>query len=89
MATQPICPPQAGEGILPVADWWLTSADAGFGMVAAAAAPAITMDKAKMRITSFIDGNPQGNSISRRRCISSLPIFVIHIKSNRLRNRID
>jgi len=45
-----------GVGKLAVADWWLATGGAVLGM-AAAAAPATTMVKAKMRMTSFIFGN--------------------------------
>jgi len=40
-----------------VADWWLGTAGAVLGVMDAAAAPATTMDNAKMRIASFIVGN--------------------------------
>jgi hypothetical protein len=40
-----------------VADWWLGTAGADLDVVAAAAAPATTTDRAKMRIASFIVGN--------------------------------
>jgi hypothetical protein len=41
-----------------VADWWLgNTTGAVLEVVAAAAAPATTTDKAKMRTTSFIMGN--------------------------------
>jgi hypothetical protein len=49
--------PQVGVGRLAVADWWLAMGCAVLGVVAAAAAAAMTMVRAKMRITSFIEGN--------------------------------
>jgi hypothetical protein len=47
--------PQVGTGILAVADWWLTIAFAEAGDFTAAAAPATTTVRAKMRTTSFMD----------------------------------
>jgi hypothetical protein len=44
--------------MLAVADWWLGTAGAFLGVTAAAAAPATTTDRAKMRIACFIVGNP-------------------------------
>jgi hypothetical protein len=49
--------PHAGVGILAVADWWLAMGCAVLGVVAAAAAPATIMVRAKMRMASFIEGN--------------------------------
>jgi hypothetical protein len=49
--------PHAGVGMLAVADWWLVTGGAVLGVVAAAAAPATTMVRAKMRMASFIEGN--------------------------------
>jgi hypothetical protein len=46
-----------GTGMLAVADWWLAMGGAVLGVVAAAAKPATTMDKAKMRMTSLMAGN--------------------------------
>jgi hypothetical protein len=50
--------PHPGDGTLAVADWWLGTMGAVLGVTAAAAAPATTTDRAKMRITCFIVGNP-------------------------------
>jgi hypothetical protein len=50
--------PHSGVGTLAVADWWFGTAGAFLGVTAAAAAPATTTDRAKMRITCFIVGNP-------------------------------
>ena len=50
--------PHSGTGKWAVADWWLGMVDAVLGVVAAAAAPATTMVRAKMRIASFMVGNP-------------------------------
>ena len=47
----------AGVGMRAVADWWLRMVGAVLGVVAAAAKPATTMDKAKMRMTSLMAGN--------------------------------
>jgi hypothetical protein len=44
--------------MLALADWWLVTMGAVLGVTAAAAAPATTTDRAKMRITCFIVGNP-------------------------------
>jgi hypothetical protein len=44
-------------GKLAVADWWLAMGFAVLGVVAAAAAPATTTVRAKMRMASFIIGN--------------------------------
>jgi hypothetical protein len=48
---------QTGTGILSVADWWLATGRAVEDETEAAAAPANTIDKAMMRIASFIVGN--------------------------------
>jgi hypothetical protein len=48
---------QTGTGILSVADWWLETGRAVEEDTEAAAAPAKTIDKAMMRIVSFIVGN--------------------------------
>jgi len=45
---------QVGIGFAAVADWWLGMAGLAEGDTAAAAAPATTTDRAKMRTTSFI-----------------------------------
>jgi hypothetical protein len=52
-------PPQHGDGMLAVADWWLgrTTAEV-WDVVAAAATPATTTDRAKIRMTSFIVDTP-------------------------------
>jgi hypothetical protein len=44
--------------MLSVADWWIGIADAALGVVAAAAAPATTKDSTRIRMASFIIGNP-------------------------------
>jgi hypothetical protein len=49
--------PQAAIGKLALADWWLGTAEAVLGVVAAAATPATTANRAKMRMASFIVGN--------------------------------
>jgi hypothetical protein len=49
---------QSGIGILAVADWELGKAGLEEDETEAAAAPAKTTDNAKMRIASFIIGNP-------------------------------
>ena len=46
-----------GVGILAVTDWWLATSGAVLGVVAAAAAPAATTDRAKIRMASLITGN--------------------------------
>jgi hypothetical protein len=50
--------PQVGIGMLSVADWWLRTTCIGEEEKEAAAAPAITTDRAKMRTTSFMMSNP-------------------------------
>jgi hypothetical protein len=61
-----------GVGILAVADWWLAMGGAVLGVVAAAAPPATTMVRAKMRMASFIISNLQWIWIGRKHisCIS-------------------
>jgi hypothetical protein len=49
--------PHPGTGILAVADWWLAMGGAVLDVAVAAAAPATTMVRAKMRMASFIGGN--------------------------------
>jgi hypothetical protein len=45
--------------MLAVADWWLgRTTRAVLEVVAAAATPATAMDRAKMRMASFMVGNP-------------------------------
>jgi len=44
--------------MLAVADWWLRIAGADLEVVAAAAAPATTTERTKMRIASFMVCNP-------------------------------
>jgi hypothetical protein len=51
--------PHPGVGMLAVADWWLAMGGAVLGVVAAAATPATRMVIAKMRMASFIEGNPR------------------------------
>lgn len=46
---------QSGIGFAAVADWWLGMAVLLEGETAAAAAPATTTERAKMRTTSFIN----------------------------------
>jgi len=53
--------------MLAVADWWLGTTGAVLGATAAAAAPATTTDRAKMRMTCFIVGNPLAIWIDRKR----------------------
>jgi hypothetical protein len=43
--------------MLAVADWWLGMAGVVLGVTAAAAAPATTTDRAKIRIANFIVSN--------------------------------
>jgi hypothetical protein len=50
--------PQPGIGKAEVADWWLARTCVEEECVAAAAAPAKTMERARTRIASFIIGNP-------------------------------
>jgi hypothetical protein len=50
--------PHAGIGKAEVADWWLARTCVEEECVAAAAAPAKTMERARTRIASFIIGNP-------------------------------
>jgi len=52
-------PPQHGDGMLAVADWWLgrTTVEV-LGVMAAAVTPATTTDRAKIRMASFIVGTP-------------------------------
>jgi hypothetical protein len=61
-----MCPPHPGPGIVAVADWWLgrTTVDV-LDVVAAAATPATTTDRAKIRIASFIVGTPSKIQIDR------------------------
>lgn len=47
-----------GVGKLAVADWWLARTRALLEETEAAAAPAKTTDMAKMRMASFMIGNP-------------------------------
>jgi hypothetical protein len=49
--------PHAGVGRVAVADWWLAMGCTVLEVVAAAAAPATIMVRAKMRMASFIEGN--------------------------------
>jgi hypothetical protein len=58
--------------MLAVADWWLGRAGAALGVVAAAAAPATTTDRAKMRMTDFMIVNPWWTQIDRRRIFCTL-----------------
>jgi hypothetical protein len=46
--------------MLAVADWWLGTTGVVLGVTAAAAAPATTTDRTKMRKASFMIGNPSG-----------------------------
>jgi hypothetical protein len=60
-------PPQSGFGIVAVADWWLGRATVEVLDVAAAAAtPATTTDRAKIRMASFIVGTFSKIQIDRR-----------------------
>lgn len=54
--------PHPGPGMLAAADWWLTNTLVVEDV--AAAAPATTTNKAKMRIASFIVGNPSRSSLA-------------------------
>ena len=59
MEEQPGIPgPQAGIGRAEAAAWWLGTACVVDDDMEAAAAPARTTDRAKMRTTSFIKGYP-------------------------------
>jgi hypothetical protein len=58
--------PHVGVGRLAVADWWLAMGCAVLGVVAAAAAPAATTIRAKMRMASFIEGNLWWIQIGRK-----------------------
>jgi hypothetical protein len=49
--------PHCGIGIVAVADWWLGRTGAFLDVVAAAATPPTTTERAKMRMASFIVGN--------------------------------
>jgi hypothetical protein len=52
--------PQVGTGRVSVADWWLRNEcveDVEDDETEAAATPAITRDRAKIRTTSFMIGN--------------------------------
>ncbi len=57
--------PHVGVGKLAVADRWLEIAGMVLGEVAAAAAPATTTDRAKIRIASFMMSNPSGVRLTR------------------------
>jgi hypothetical protein len=58
LTMQPGMPgPHVGIGKVAEGDWWLGRIGAFFGVTAAAATPATTTDKAKMRMASFITGN--------------------------------
>ena len=50
--------PHAGTGRPAVTAWWLTIAREAEGDMEAAAAPATTRDRAKIRTTSFMIGYP-------------------------------
>jgi hypothetical protein len=56
-----------------VADWWLgrTTVEV-LGVVAAAATPATTTDRAKRRMASFIVGTPSRIQIDRKRVFCML-----------------
>jgi hypothetical protein len=53
-----MCGPHPGTGRLAVADRWLATGRVVEVETEAAATPAKTTDKAKMRTASFIVGNP-------------------------------
>jgi hypothetical protein len=55
-----------------VADWWLEIAGAVLDVEAAATPPAMTMDRAKMRMTNFMIGNLQRIQFYRRLCFCML-----------------
>ena len=50
--------PHPGTGKLAVADWWLATTCFVEGVTEAAATPTKTMASAKIRMVSFIVGNP-------------------------------
>jgi hypothetical protein len=58
--------PQPGVGRLAAVDWWLGSTRVLLEETVAAAAPANTTDMAKMRMASFMIGNPLGIWIDRK-----------------------
>jgi hypothetical protein len=64
--------PQTGIGTLAVADWWLGMAGLVVDETEAAATPAKTTERAKMRMASFIVGNPSWLRIGRRRVSSHI-----------------
>jgi len=49
--------PHIGMGKVAEGDWWLGRLGAFLGVIAAAATPATTTERAKMRTTSFIFDN--------------------------------
>ena len=49
---------QSGTGLLAVADWWLGRMRLDEDETEAAATPTRTIERAKMRIASFMIGNP-------------------------------
>jgi len=67
--------------LLTVADWWLAIGRAVEEETEAAAAPAKTIDKAMMRIVSFIVGNLSGFSLTRDTSPISL-VLDYNIKLN-------
>jgi hypothetical protein len=55
-----------GTGSLPLAPWWLAICGVVEDERLAAQAPAMTTDRAKMRIASFMIGNLDGILIDRK-----------------------
>jgi hypothetical protein len=74
---------QTGTGLLTVADWWLAIGRAVDEETEAAAAPAKTIDKAMMRIVSFIVGNLSDFWLTRKRLlVGSVLNFNIELNLN-------
>jgi hypothetical protein len=71
---------QTGTGLLTVADWWLAIGRAVDEETEAAAAPAKTIDKAMMRIVSFIVGNLSGFRLTKKTLlVTSVPDYSIKV----------
>jgi hypothetical protein len=65
---------------LTVADWWLAIGWAVEEETEAAAAPAKTIDKAMMRIVSFIVGNLSGFRLTKKTLlVTSVPDYSIKV----------
>jgi hypothetical protein len=74
--------PQVGIGMLPVADRWLERAGALLGENPAAAMPATTTERAKMRMTSFMVSNPFSKLIDREGILPNTKMLVQFFQLN-------